>query len=111
MDSQKVDTYMMANAKYFPADKIMYVKEKLSSANDSKMSVVSTISFKDPTVILIVSIFLGALGIDRFMLGQTGLGILKLLTVGGLGFWAIIDWFIVSKKAKELNFNKFMTLI
>jgi hypothetical protein len=91
MDAQKVDTFMMTNAKYFPADKVVYIKEKLSSMDDSKLALVSTISFKDPTVVLILSIFFGCLGVDRFMLGQVGLGLLKLFTAGGCGVWAIID--------------------
>ena len=58
-----------------------------------------------------VSIFLGTLGIDRFMLGDTGMGILKLLTGGCCGILTIIDWFTVSKKTKELNFNNLMTVL
>ncbi|WP_082715500.1 TM2 domain-containing protein [Atopobium deltae] len=34
--------------------------------------------FKDPTTILLVSIFLGSLGVARFMLGDTGMGVLKI---------------------------------
>ena len=66
---------------------------------------------KDPTTILLVSIFLGVLGIDRFMIGDTGMGILKLLTGGCCGILALVDWFTISKKTKELNFNKVMSLI
>lgn len=111
MDQQKVDFFVMSNQKYFPAEKIMYLKEKLKAMDESKFSLISTIEFKDPTTILLVSIFLGGLGIDRFMIGDTGMGILKLLTGGVCGILTLVDWFTISKKAKELNFNNVMALI
>ena len=111
MEQQKIDMFIMTNQKYFPAEKIMFLKEKLRTIDEEKFSLVSAIEFKDPTVMLLVSIFIGGLGIDRFMLGDTAMGVLKLLTCGCCGILTIIDWFTVSKKAKELNFNKVMTLI
>ena len=39
---------------------------------------------------------MGILGIDRFYLGYTGLGILKLITCGGLGIWALIDLILIA---------------
>lgn len=89
----------------------MYIKEKLAAMDENTFAMISTIEMRDPTTILLVSIFLGSLGVDRFMLGNIGMGILKLLTCGVCGILTIIDWFTVSKKTKELNFNNVMTML
>lgn len=45
---------------------------------------------------LLLSFFLGGLGVDRFYLGYTGLGVAKLLTLGGFGLWALIDFIMIA---------------
>ena len=57
----------------------------------------------NPTVVFGLSIYLGFIGVDRFVLGQTLLGILKLITFGGLNIWYLIDLFLVASDARKRN--------
>ena len=57
--------------------------------------VMENVSNKSWVLLLLLSIFLGSLGIDRFYLGKVGTGILKLVTFGGLGLWWLIDIILV----------------
>ena len=111
VDKQKVDMFIMSNQKYFPSEKIVFLKEKLYHMDENKFAMVSCIELKDPTTVLLLSLFLGSLGVDRFMLKETGMGVLKLLTAGCCGIMTIVDWFTVQKKAKELNFNNLMLML
>ena len=59
-------------------------------------------SNKSWTVALVLSLLFGWLGVDRFYLGQIGLGIAKFLTAGGLGVWWVIDLVLIAlRRAKD----------
>ena len=49
--------------------------------------------------------------IDLFYIGDTGLGIGKLITCGGLGIWTIIDWFMIMGTTREKNLMRLMSII
>jgi TM2 domain-containing membrane protein YozV len=53
---------------------------------------------KSFTTAILLSFFLGYLGVDRFYLGHVGLGIVKLLTLGGCLIWAIIDFILIATR-------------
>ena len=111
MNIDKVDMFIVTNQKFFPSSKIVIIKEKLLAMDESKFTAISSLSLKDPNTMLLVSIFLGSIGVDRFMLGEVGMGILKLLTFGLCGILTIVDWFSISNKTKELNYNNLMIII
>ena len=51
-------------------------------------------------LVLLMSIFFGSLGVDRFIMGKVITGILKLITFGGLGIWWLIDVILIATKYK-----------
>lgn len=51
-------------------------------------------------LVLLMSIFFGGLGVDRFIMGHIGLGILKLITMGGCGVWWLVDLILIASKHK-----------
>ena len=68
-------------------------------------------SEKSNTVALLLCFFLGFLGVHRFYVGKIGTGILQLVTLGGLGIWALIDFIIIvvqkftDSEGNTLSFN------
>ena len=111
MEQQKVDMFMMMNNKYFPEAQIPFIRQHLLSVDESKEGILHTIQFKDPIISLVLSLLVGGLGIDRFYIGDTGLGIGKLVTCGGLGIWTIIDWFLIMQATREKNLSRLLTLL
>ena len=107
--NDKTNMLLMSFSKYFPEESLMMIREKFENMDESKTSMLYTLSFKDPMTALILSIV--ALGIDRFYIGDTGLGVTKLLTCGGCGIWTLVDYFLIMKRTKEKNFEKFLTLM
>ncbi len=111
MDVQKVDMFIMTNSKFFEGHQITRIRESLLTLDDSKWVMLQTLQFKDPTTVLIISILVGHFGIDRFFIGDTGLGVGKLLTCGGLGIWTIIDWFMIQEATREKNMQKLQQVL
>lgn len=106
MESNKIDMWLAMNSSMLPTAKIPFLKQQLESLDESKLIYLQSVDFKNPTTILIISILVGSLGIDRFMLGDAGMGVLKLLTCGGAYIWWIVDMINAQDRTKEYNFNK-----
>ena len=110
MEKTKVDQFVMTNADKFPEFAVMQIREKLEKADESKESMLIATPWKSPMTCFLLAFFLGGFGADRFYLGETGLGVLKLLTCGGAGIWALIDLFTAFGRAKSYNLRRLQML-
>ena len=106
MEQSKIDMYLAQNAKMLPASKLPLIKDALAKVDESKLIYLQSVEYKDPNTVLILSILLGTLGIDRFILGDAGMGVLKLLTCGGVYVWWIIDMVNAQERTQAYNFKK-----
>lgn len=111
IDPTHVDFFLATKGKSLPAERLPAIREQLLNMEESKAIVIQSLELKDTTTMLIISLFLGTFGVDRFMLSQIGMGVLKLLTGGLCGILTIIDWVTIQNKTREFNYNRLMTAL
>lgn len=133
-DNRSVDIFLSMNKSKLPEERLPRLKEILINCSEYQWNIVRFMTFKEPDILLAVSFFAGFWGIDRFILKQYKIGILKFLVVQlsvigeiaciflflygynswgsiclilliiGLLWW-IIDVFLIRKETKEYNYN------
>ena len=104
MESDKVNHILMMLSSKIPAGSIPSIRTRLENTDISESEILALQSqMKDPLLSILLSIFIGSLGIDRFYIGDVGLGIGKLLTGGGCGIWWLIDIFLIVDATKQKN--------
>jgi len=95
----------------------LFERHTLTSQLEYELAVPTTMPVKNKIILaLIEGLAFGMCGIDRCYMGQTCLGIIKGVTFGGLGLWALIDYVIVmynclafSPDVRWLGFNATFT--
>lgn len=110
MTKEQIDQLIAVNADKIAPEYLETIRERLKEADETSAQAVFA-SLKGTTVMFLIAFFLGSYGIDRFMLGDTGLGVAKLLTCGGCGIWTIIDWFTVGGRTRKYNAEKILQSI
>lgn len=88
------DLQAQARAKYIAANTMV---RRAEGGNWFPVSEIPGVySDKDWLTAVVLSLIVGTFGIDRFYLGYTALGVLKLITLGGCGIWALIDLILIA---------------
>lgn len=98
-----ITAFMTANQKRFHTVDMLRIRQNLENMSNQELLILNGTDFKDPTVSIILSVLVGGLGVDRFYIGDVGLGVAKLITGGGLGVWWLVDLFLIQKKTKDNN--------
>lgn len=112
VDQQFINQLLVTYGNYLPLEHIHAIRSRLEATrHDEAMLQIIFSQLKDPTISLILSILLGPLGIDRFFIGDIGLGIGKLITGGGCSIWWIIDIFFIMDATRQKNAFKLMQLL
>lgn len=95
-----------------PEESLLTLRDALKTAQDTAYSRIMATPLKSVTTTVLLSVFLGGLGIDRFYIGDVGTGVAKLL-LGWLtfGIWPLVDIFCCYKKAKKVNLQKILASI
>ena len=110
MEQEKVNQLLMMMGSKIPSESIPMVRDRLLKSDMSESDFLILVNgMKDPTLSLILSILVGILGVDRFYIGDVGLG--KLLTFGGCYIWALVDIFLIMGATKEKNLELLLTHI
>jgi hypothetical protein len=106
---EEVASFMLNYGDFFSPENTDNAKKHLSGLSTTAFKSAIDAKYRDPDTMLLVAIFLGTLGVDRFMLGDTTMGILKLVTGGGLGIWTVIDCFSIEDRTWAYNYDLLMS--
>jgi hypothetical protein len=138
MEQSKIDMFLLNKGDLFPAESLAVIRERLALLDNNRWGLLSALSFKNPTMALLISVGASILGAGRFYLGQTFLGFAKLalillyyitylyflieeefgistviciITLIASIIWWFIDLFLIMKTARNINYNKLLTII
>ncbi|HEM5989942.1 TPA: TM2 domain-containing protein [Streptococcus suis] len=122
-----LQNYVFSKSSYLPSDKLILLQKELEDLDEGALNALMMVEMRQPVIALILAIFFGEFGIDRFYIGDKRMGSAKLITFGisfvtlfiligfllfmGLYVWKFIDCFLIMKACKEENYQRLMNQI
>jgi hypothetical protein len=107
MDISEANQLLALYGNRLPIESMEMIRKRLIEM-DYSIASIRMAQFKDPTMALILSVLVGSLGVDRFYIGDVGLGVGKLLTCGGAYIWWLIDLFMIQDATRKKNMEMFL---
>ncbi len=107
MNTKNIQELLIEYGEYFAEKDLPLIEDLLMNYDlEEAREILKTTGLKKPSTIQMTSIFGGWWGIDRFMVGDVDLGIVKLISFGGLGILNLFDIFFLKKRVHDKNFVK-----
>ncbi|MBY5035205.1 TM2 domain-containing protein [Streptococcus gallolyticus] len=119
--------FLMNNMGAFPPEQIPLIQRELEQLDEESFKALLMTEIKNPMIALLLSIFLGEFGVDRFYAGPKEMGIAKLallvisfitlfILIGfvliiGVYVWKVVDWFLIMGATRQANFERLMFTI
>lgn len=111
LNQNQIELFLATHGNKFSGQNVEVIKRDLPFVSKDMYQNLLSADFKDPTKMLLISLLGGMLGIDRFVLNDAALGVLKLLTCGGFYIWMIVDWVTIQDQTKEFNYKLLLEIV
>ena len=106
-----VDRFLVLNQNDLPDDKIPMLRENMLHCSLRKLSEIQSLTCRRVDNMQFISFMLGWSGIDRMLLGEIGIGLLKLSTFGCFGLLMVYDWLAMPHKTRYYNYIEVMSVM
>jgi TM2 domain-containing membrane protein YozV len=105
------DRFLVLNQGDLPEDKIPMLRDKMLQCSLRKLTAMQNMSCRRVQNMQFISVILGWTGIDRMLLDDISMGLLKLFTLGGFGLIMLFDWVTVGFRTRKYNYIKVMSVL
>ena len=105
------DRFLVLNQNDLPRDKIPVLRSNMLQCSLRRLQSIQSLNCRRVYNMQFISIILGWSGIDRMLLGDIGIGLLKLFTLGGFGIIMLFDWLTIAHKTRRYNYIEVMSLL
>ena len=101
----KIDFFLASRQKCFDVKDVMALYNSLLALEEERIDKLMQLQLVSPRTALLLSLFLGVLGADRFYCRDYKLGVAKLFTIAACGFWWLGDLFVIRDAARRTNYK------